>query len=165
MTLTLKSIFGERWIDALAAMTILALTAAFLLVGYRYPPVARQFPVTVAWVMLALAGLDIVSQVDSRIGAVLKNRLDRGGAAAEEVSSRWLQFAAVAWLAGFAVSLWLFGVLFAVPVYVFASLRLRGHRPWLRCMMAAIVSTAIVWLLFSVALRIELYRGIIFGGA
>jgi hypothetical protein len=160
-----KRIFGEGWIDALPAMVILALTVAFLIVGYRYPPLARQFPITVAWVILALAGLDIASRIDSPIGAALKDRLDRGGAAAEKIGSRRAQFGAVVWLAGFAVLLWLFGVLYAVPLYVFASLRLRGYRPWLRCLLGAATSTAIVWLLFSAALRIELYRGIIFGGA
>jgi hypothetical protein len=160
-----KRIFGEGWIDALPAMVILAHTVAFLLAGYRYPPLARQFPVTVAWVMLVLAGLDIASRIDSPIGAALKNRLDRGGAAREEIGSHWAQLAGVAWLAGFAVMLWLVGVLYAVPLYVFASLRLRGRRPWLRCLLGAGASTAIVWLLFSAALRIELYRGIIFGGA
>ena len=165
MNVAAKSKFRDGWIDALPAMVILAFTAVFLLVGYRYPPLARQFPVTVAWVMLVLAGLDIASRIDSPIGAALKNRLDRGGAAREETASHWAQLAGGAWLAGFAVMLWLIGVLYAVPLYVFASLRLRGHRPWLRCLLVAAASTAIVWLLFSAALRIELYRGIVFGGA
>jgi hypothetical protein len=155
MKVNVKAAFGQAWIDALPAVAIFAHTLAFLVVGYHYPPLARQFPVTVALVMLVLAGLDIASRIKAPTVAP---------GSVEEVASRWVQVAAVLWLAGFAALLLLVGVLCAVPLYVLASLRLRGHRPWLRCVLAAAASTSIVWLLFSAALRIELYRGIIFGG-
>jgi hypothetical protein len=170
MKVNLKAVFGqawfgEAWIDALPAVVILAQALAFLVVGYRYPPLARQFPVTVALVVLVLAGLDIASRINAPVARLLKNPRDSRGGSTGEFASRRVQIAAVLWLAGFAVLLLLVGVLSAVPLYVLASLRLRGHRPWLRCVLAAAASTAIVWLLFSAALRIELYRGIIFGGS
>ena len=72
------------------------------------------------------------------------------------------QFTAVIWLAAFALLLVLIGILYAVPVYVFASLRFRGRRSRLKSASIAAIATGGIWLLFAVVLHLELYPGYFF---
>jgi hypothetical protein len=75
------------------------------------------------------------------------------------------QFMAVLRVAGFAAALVLIGILYAVPLYVFSSLYFQGRRRLLMCLGVSAAATAMIWLLFAVVLRLELYPGILFGGA
>ena len=129
------------------AVGLALFTAAFLAAAYTYPSQARAFPVAVAWVTLCLAALDIA-----------KTCLNPGVAA---VDSRPLssQIGATRWLAAFSLTLVLIGILYAVPLYVFASLRFRGHRSWFTSLWIAAVVTGAIWLLFAVVLRLDLYPG------
>jgi hypothetical protein len=69
------------------------------------------------------------------------------------------QLRAVTWLAAFALALALIGILYAVPLYIAASLRFRGHRSWIKSLLAAAITTTGIWLLFAVVLRLDLYPG------
>lgn len=120
-------------------------TVVVLIAAYGYPSQARAFPVAVAWVMLFLIGLDIFA---------LKNAEDRPAVAG--------QLRAVTWLAAFASALVLVGILYAVPIYIAASLRFKGHRSWITSLLAAAITTGGVWLLFAVVLRLDLYPGYFF---
>src|SRR5580658_6199149 len=109
----------------LPAAGLAIFTAIFLAVAYGYVSQARTFPVAVAWVTLFLVALDIISRSDTRAGTAVGRWLNPSAA---EDDSRPLggQFGAVIWLAVFALMLVLIGILYAVPLYVFASLRFRG---------------------------------------
>jgi len=129
----------------LPAAGLAIFTAIFLATAYRYPPQARAFPVAVASVTLFLVALDLVFRTDTKAGAAT------GG-----------QFRAVAWLSVFALMLVLIGILYAVPLYVVASLRFRGNRSWFTSLWIAAIVTAGIWLLFAVVLRLDLYPGYFF---
>jgi Tripartite tricarboxylate transporter TctB family len=120
------------------------LTVAFLATAYTYPAQARAFPVAAAWVMLFLIALDVFSK---------KITEDHPPAAG--------QLRAVAWLVAFAAALVLIGILYAVPLYIAASLRFRGHRSWLTSLLTAAITTTGLWLLFAIVLRLDLYPGIL----
>lgn len=137
-------------------------TTAFLTTAYSYPSQARAFPVAVAWATLFLVALDVVSRTDTRAGEAVSRHLN-SGAAAEQSRPLGGQFAAVIWLSVFASALVLIGILYAVPLYVFASLRFRGRRSWIACLWIAAIATGGIWLLFAVVLRLELYPGYFFG--
>lgn len=134
----------------LPAAGLAIFTVAFLAAAYGYPSQARTFPVAVASVTLFLVALDIT-----------KSRLNPAAAAGD---SRPLgsQIAAVIWLAVFALMLVLIGILYAVPLYIFASLRFRGSRSWFTSLWIAAVVIGGIWLLFAVVLRLELYPGYFF---
>jgi len=136
----------------LPAVGLALFTAAFLGAAYTYPSQARTFPIAVAWVTLCLIALDISK---TRLNAT---RLNPNVAA---VDSRPMggQIGAALWLAAFALMLVLIGILYAVPLYVFASLRFRGCRSWLTSLWIAAIVTGAIWLLFSVVLRLDLYPG------
>jgi hypothetical protein len=117
-------------------------TVVFLVAAYRYPSQARAFPAAVAWVMLFLIALDIFSR---------KTAQDHPPMAG--------QLRAVIWLAAFALALVMIGILYAVPIYIAASLRFRGRRSWITSLVAAAITTGGIWLLFAVVLRLDLYPG------
>jgi hypothetical protein len=126
----------------LPSISLAILTTIFLATAYTYPSQARTFPVAVAWMMLFLIAIDTFSRKTT------KDRPPADG-----------QLRAVTWLAAFALGLVLIGILYAVPLYIAASLRLRGHRSWITSLMAAAITTIGIWLLFAVVLRLDLYPG------
>jgi len=148
----------------LPAAGLAIFTAAFLAAAYGYPSQARAFPVAVAWMTLFLVALDIASRTETGAGRTIRKRLNPG-AAAQDARPLGGQFGAVIWLAVFALMLVLIGILCAVPLYVFASLRFRGRRSWLTCVWVAAIAAGGIWLLFAVVLRLELYPGYFFGGS
>ena len=54
------------------------------------------------------------------------------------------------------------GVLPAVVLYVFGSMRFHGKRSLFTSFVAAVLVAAFTWALFDVALSVELYPGVLF---
>lgn len=165
----MKRVFGTPVTDYMPALGLLAVTIVYLVTAYGYSADARAVPAGVAWVMLVLLMLDLVSRTRTPIGVSLMHWLNPAGDAENQISAKHYpvlkQVIAVAWVAGFAAALVLIGILYAVPLYVFLSLLVQGRRPLLVCIAGSAAATAMIWLLFAVVLRLELYPGILFGGA
>ena len=162
----MKRILGAPLGDSLPAVGLAAVTACYLALAYGYPERARAFPAKVAWVMLALLALDLVSRTETRLGRAVMRALNPAQAhpSGDRVSG-WRQLSAVLWLAGFVIGIVLIGILAAVPLYVFAAIRFRGGRGYATALAAAAGTTLFIYVLFGVVLRLELYPGILFGGA
>jgi len=155
---------GAAVTDYVPALCVCGATAAFLGAAYRYPAQARAFPLAIGWVTIALALLDLISATDTNAGRGIKKWLNPSIASRAGSHSFSSQLQGILWLAIFAALLVSIGILYAVPLYVFASLRWRGRRSWFKAVLAAGIVTAGIWLLFSVVLQLELYRGYLFGG-
>jgi hypothetical protein len=121
----------------LPSIGLAILTVVFLATAYTYPSQARTFPVAVAWVMLFLIAIDTAKDHPPKAG----------------------ELRAITWLVTFALALALIGILYAVPLYIAASLRFRGHRSRIKSLLAAAITTTGIWLLFAVVLRLDLYQG------
>jgi len=154
----------SRLANRAPALFVCAIAAAFLAAAYQYPAQARAFPAAVAWVTIGLALLDLTMATDTSAGRGIRRWLNPSIAQTAGSYPFSTQLQGILWLAAFAAMITLIGILYAVPVYVCASLRWRGGRSWLKALLAAGIATAGVWLLFSVALKLELYRGYFFGG-
>lgn len=165
----MKRILGTPASAYLPAAALGLVTALYLVIAYRYKPMARAFPAGIAWIMLGLLALDLASRTETRAGAAITRWLNpasaRGDEAAPPRDATRRQVSAILWLCGFVVLLLLVGVLAAVPLYVFAALRWRAARAYGACLVGAAGATLFIWLLFSVLLRIALYPGMLFGGA
>jgi Tripartite tricarboxylate transporter TctB family len=150
--------------DYLPALALWVITALYLAMAYQYKPAVRAFPAGVAWIMLVLLSLDLVSRTETEAGRMLTRWLNPATQAREaEPPAR--QVSAVIGLASFAALIVLAGILAAVPLYLFGSLRWRARKSYRACVLGAAGATLFVWLLFSVVLRIALYPGLLFGGA
>lgn len=141
------------------SFSVAAVAAAFLAAAYRYPAQARAFPAAVGWVTIGFALLDFLMDTNTSIGRGIGKWLNPSIASAEGSYGLSAQAQAILWLVLFTAALVLMGILCAVPLYVFASLRWRGNRSWWKALLAAAIATAAVWLLFAVGLQLDLYRG------
>ncbi len=162
----MKRILGTPAADYLPAFGLLLVTMAYLAVAYSYAPDSRAVPVGVAWTMIGLLALDLLSRTRTRAGEALTRWLNPAAGEAEERRYPVLsQVSAVLWVILFVAALVLLGVLAAVPLYVFASTRLRGGRGTLTCLAIAAGAGLFIWLLFAVVLRLDLYPGLLFQGS
>lgn len=165
----MRRILGAPVVDYLPAAALLAITAGYLALAYTYAPDSRLVPAGVAWAMLGLVGLDLAARSRTRLGDLVNRwlnaaALSHGAPQQGAVPPIARQLAAAAWVAGFTIGLVLIGLLAAVPLYVFASLRLRGRRPYGLCLAVSAGTGLMIWLLFAVVLRIDLYPGLLATG-
>jgi len=164
-----KQVFGTPVADYLPALGLLLLTIGYLVTAYGYAPDARAVPAGVAWVMLGLVILDLVSRTRTPLGTTLMHWLNPAGdPEAMKDHKRYpvlKQVGAVLWIAGFAAAMLLIGILYAVPLYVFASLYFRGQRPLIVAVAVSAGAIAMIWTLFVAVLGLQLYPGMLFGGA
>jgi tripartite tricarboxylate transporter TctB family protein len=160
-----KRILGTPVAEYLPAFGLLILTIIYLVTAYGYPADARAVPAGVAWVMLVLLVLDLLSRTQTKLGAALMHWLNPAGDPEkrehEAHYAALKQIGAVFWVALFVALMLLIGILYAVPVYVFASLFIRGRRPLLLCIAASAGATLMIWILFSLVLQLELYPGVL----
>ena len=164
----MKRILGTPMTEYLPAFVLLLATAGYLATAYQYAPESRIMPVLVGWCMLVLLALDLASRTATPTGEILTRWLnpssDRRGHARVQSYQLSRQMAAILWLAAFAAMLAVIGILLAVPLYLFAALRLRGKRTLLTSVTTAVTVTLIIWLLFTGLLHLQLYPGLLFGG-
>ncbi len=164
----MRRIFGTPVIDYLPALALLVISVIYLVTAYGYRPEARAFPAAVAWVMLGLISLDLVSRTRTPVGEALLRWLNPAALEAPRIKQAQTavskQLAAVLWIVALAVAFILIGILYAVPLYVFAAMRLRAGRSYAFSLVVGAGVTLVIWLLFSVVLRLELFPGILFGG-
>ncbi len=164
----MKRVLGTPVSEYLPAFGLLILTAIYLATAYDYIPDARAVPAGVAWVMIVLLILDLVSRTRTPLGVTLMHWLNPAGDPSKtEGAVRYpalKQIAAVLWIAGFVAAMVLIGILYAVPLYVFLSLTVRGRRALWVAASIAVAAGAMIWVLFDVVLQLELYPGVLFGG-
>src|ERR1700675_3112473 len=157
-------VLGTPVADYLPALAAAAAAGVYLAAAYGYSPDARAAPLLIGWTVVALAALELASRTQTPLGATLTRWLNPGagrreghGHAAYPVTR---QIMAIVWIAGFVLAFALIGALYAIPLYVFAATRWRGHRPWLACAISAAVTLAGVWLLFGRLPPLALFAGV-----
>jgi hypothetical protein len=142
-------------------LILLVATGAYLAVAYNYEPNARLMPVAVAWILVVLLVLDLVMATGSPAGR-LTARLLNPSLAAEEKLDPLRQLSALFWPCLFTLLLFGIGVLAAVPIYVFASMRFHGGWSLRWSGLTAIAASGLTWFLFELLLQINLYPGALF---
>jgi len=160
----MKRVLGTPLVEYLPALVMLAVTVGYLMMAYTYTVQARLFPVPVGWLMLLLLALDLVSRTKTPIGENL-TRLLNPAAEVEGAEPRFpilRQLSAMFWVAFFTAALVLIGIMHAVPLYDFGSMRFHGKKSYLTSLIAAVCVTAFTWVLFAFALQVELYPGALF---
>ena len=160
----MKRVLGTPIVEYVPALVMVAITIGYLVIAYTYSVQARLFPVPVGWLMLLLLALDLVSRTKTPTGETL-TRLLNPAAATEGEEERFpifRQLSAMFWVAFFTAALVLIGVMYAVPLYVFGSMRFHGKKSYLTSLIAAVCVTAFTWVLFAFALQVELYPGVFF---
>ena len=142
----------------------LTFCAGFVAWSYDLDDVSRAAPLLVGYAGLVLGALDLVSRFDGAVPNAVRVTMGAGFDRPEithspKFSAELKQFG---WMTSFVVMVLFVGVLPAVPVYVFASMRLNGGRTWKESIIASVATLAFVFVVFEVFLAFELYRGVLF---
>jgi hypothetical protein len=162
----MKTVLGAPVKEYLPALGFLAFTILYLAMAYSYETDARAFPSGVAWVMLVLTLLDLITRTKTPVGIALLQILNP--AAEEAGPARGIevdpmrQIRAILWIFGFAILLYVLGILAAVPVYAFVFMRFRSKLSCVTSIGVAALTTAGIYALFGLALHIDFYPGLFF---
>lgn len=158
--MNLKSIRAAR-----VPLLLTAAMTAFLAGSYGYEPEARALPVLIAWTTIVLLVLEILVQAQTAVGrrveAYLWTKDPLPEPEPERVPMAKALIHAFVW-PGLLVGLTLaIGILPAVLVYIFLSLKVIGGKSLPRALMIAVAVTIFAWVLFEWGLSYELYRGML----
>lgn len=143
-------------------VAIAALAAGFILWSYQYSPTSRFVPLIVGYFMLALALLDIASRTRTRLGSYVRTATgaDFANPELKQTPPVRSELTQAGWIVGCVVSMLAIGILPTVPLYVLASMRLNGRRPWKEALIAAAAAGLFTYIVFEVFLSYTLYRGV-----
>jgi len=141
---------------------VLAFIVGYLLESYTYEEDERTVPLLAAWATLAIYVLDVLLMSNTRAGRVVaivfprvRGPLDQGPAK--------LAASLFSWFTGLAIGIYLVGFLITIPLYVIASLMLRGRRQFKTATIFSAGIFAMVWIVFEWLMGYELYRGVLLG--
>jgi len=131
----------------------LAAAAAYaVFAALRWPPKAALFPLVMGIPLLVLAAAQLVSD--------LRDPQRPEG----PPDGALMALAVLAWMSGFIVLVLLLGFPLAVPVFIFAYLRLAGREPWLLSVALAAAAWGVFHLLFQKLLHFPFEAGLLTGG-
>lgn len=129
----------------------------------------RILPLIISGAVLALSALRLAMELRSRDKSgggkgVVEGTEDKSGDAegAEKGGIRKYAFS-LAWIIGFVLSVYVVGFLISMPAYVFAFTKTHGVG-WRTSILVSLLTTAICYATFVLALQIELYPGLLLGG-
>jgi hypothetical protein len=155
----MNKLFGRPASEYLPSAGFAAAALAFLIAASGYPPGARAFPLASAFALLALSGLDLAGLSDTALGRMIRELLNPSVKARTNSAPASRQAAVMLSLAGLVAGLLLLGIEIAIPLYLLASLRFRARRSWISSIVITAGVSVAAWLLFAVALRLDLYEG------
>ncbi len=129
----------------LAVGIVVSILAILVLIGERYPRLIRGFDVS----LTDFTKGDL--EVERRMKAVSKRGV---GTSVRTIC---------AWIAGFFLLIYLVGFLIAIPVFVLLFLKIYGHIRWLNTLVVTIVTWGIIYAMFKLVMKVDLFKGILFG--
>jgi hypothetical protein len=133
-----------------AALAAAAAYAVFT--ALRWPPKAALFPLVMGIPLLVLALVQLVIELRE------PQRAEGPPGTARTA------LAILAWMAGFIALVLLIGFPLAVPLLIFAYLRIAGRESWLLSIALAVAAWGIFHLLFEKLLHFPFEAGLLIGG-
>ena len=144
---------------------LLLAMAGVLVVSYGYGPAERALPILVAWTTIALLVLEVLVQAGTPAGRRI-DRLLQGqdtGPELERAPPATVLIHAIGWPGLLLTLAVLIGILPAVLVYVFFSLKVAGGKSLRQALAIAVALMGLSWLLFEWAMSYRLFRGVLMG--
>lgn len=148
-------------------VALLLAMAGVLIASYGYGPQERALPVLVAWTTIALLVLEVLVQAGTpagrRIDRLLQGKNAGPGPEPERAPPLTVLIHAVGWPGLLVAMTVLIGILPAVLVYVFFSLKVAGGKSLKQALVIAVALTGLSWLLFEWTMSYRLFRGVLMG--
>ena len=134
-------------------MIVLSLRMEFL--------TSKLLPLLIGSIVFILAAIGLVQEIVTRDETkAITNESETGEG--EKVRIRLREYLPIgSWVIGVTLAVYLVGFIITIPLFVFAYMKSHGVR-WLLSITAAVLTTVFVYTLFELALRVELYRGLLF---
>jgi hypothetical protein len=142
---------------AFTSLWILWLAAA-LYISRNWNSTTALFPQAVGFPMLALLVVILAIDIQKARRATEKGEEDDTEFAYR--NSQMLIY--LGWLVGFAVLVWAIGLVYSVPIYIFSYMTLQGKYGWLKSLLYAAATTALVFLLFQYVFKVSWPPGALF---
>jgi Tripartite tricarboxylate transporter TctB family len=152
--------------DAVVATALLLVFAGACALSLAWPFRTALFPrlVSATGALLAVAELAALAIRARRVAATDQPAIDdKAEGSAEYVfasAGRRAWSAALAWIGGFFVALWLLGTVPTVPLFTLLYLRIAGRASWLAAAIYAAVAGVIVAVVFGRLLSIPMPSGV-----
>jgi hypothetical protein len=89
---------------------------------------------------------------------------DKAGTASGAMTDKgeWRRFTlTLSWVVGFIVAIYIVGFLISIPIFVVSFVKSRG-RGWLFSIATALLTVLVIYGIFEYALKLPIYRGLIF---
>jgi hypothetical protein len=144
------------------AFALFAFSIGYFWMSFGYPRDAREVPQLVGAALVTLSALDLVSMTNLGVARWLRRINPTSAPDAEHPKSevgRELKAGGV--VLGFVVLIYLVGVIAAIGLYVAGSMLILGRMRLLTCIVTAALVAGFCYVLFDLALDIDLYRGVI----
>lgn len=160
----------RKWLTDRSALCILFFLISGLAVyqAFSFDPRARLMPLIIGiptfLLSTAVLVVELVAQWKGKKqtgGAMDASRVKEAATEEEKRSRSRREIAAVLWLIGLIVIIWLAGLLWSIPIFLILFLRLQGHESWKLTLPISLGTWAVVYLLFVLVLKMELYTGLI----
>lgn len=153
----MAKIKGSTWFLMLFMAAMLGIIFYSLQMEYFQ---SKILPLIIAGAIVVLGAIRLVKEI--RLG----NKLAQIEKAYDEDTEETQKTRPVdflingAWVGGFVLAVYLVGFLITVPLYVIASTKTHGVK-WRTSIVTAVALTVVCYALFTVALQVSLYKGII----
>ncbi|MDC0033114.1 hypothetical protein OAJ57_00955 [Alphaproteobacteria bacterium] len=144
------------------AFGILAIMIYFVYETYGYTSRVHKFPLIVGYTGIIICVLNVLSLSNRAIGTTIAqffgDHLDHKEMGGRKAKRELITFAA---MGGCVLGLWLFGFLAFSPIFVTLWM-LAGRKTVKNALYGGTFTILFIYLMFEVAFKYELYRGILF---
>ena len=144
-------------------ISILLLALGVLFVdSVGYPARSRVLPM----VVIIMAGILLAMELFREFLSVTKTRSGDNAiqATAQLPESKGKELTPLlipAWIAGFAIMIWLLGLVIALPLFVLAYIKMQGEK-WVWAISLSLAMLGVVYIGFGILLGLHLYEGLLF---
>jgi len=119
---------------------------------------ARLLPLLVGGFVLVLA---LSALIKENFGAASRHQSSSGESPSVRDADLSRYLASGAWLLGFFIAVYCLGFLVGISLYCLSYAKAYGAK-WVAALALAVFTPLAVYMVFNVALRVELYRGLLF---
>jgi hypothetical protein len=150
----------EKKIGLFFVISLLVVMAVIIPVTLSYPRTETKLvPLLAASIVFVLAAVQLVRDIRAN-GKAAKPK-EESVNAIETKNEFGRRFGVImCWMSGFFLILYFLGFLVAIPIFVFSYLKLHGYR-WLTSITSAIILTVLIHSVFNIALKAQLFKGLI----
>ena len=116
----------------------------------------KLLPLMLGGIILVLAAVGLWGELKRRVKSAAT------GTGGEKAREGWRKLLLnLAWVMGFFLGIYLLGFFIAIPLFVLGYMKWLGVK-WRPATIYAILTLGIVYAVFGLALKVELYRGLLF---